>query len=65
MRFGKPKKMKNRTYIGKSFEDLKKKKDELVRQKKMVIGSTGVQWMGDIWVGGLKKWLLIYREPKS
>ncbi len=56
--------MKNRTYIGESFEDLKNKKDELLKAKKMVVGSTGVQWMGDIWVGDLKRWLLIYREPK-
>jgi len=56
--------MKNRTYIGNSFDDIRRQKDKLLKSKKMCIGSTGVQWMGDVWFGDLKKWVLIYREPK-
>jgi len=54
--------MKNRTYIGTSFEDLKKKKDELLKDKKMVRGSTAIQFMDIVYIGTLKRWLMIYRS---
>ena len=54
--------MKNRTYIGRSLNDLIKKKNELLKEKKMVVGSSGVQFMDMVYVGKVRKWLMIYRS---
>ncbi len=54
--------MKNRTYIGRSLNDLIKKKNELLKEKKMVVGSSGVQFMDMVYVGKVGKWLMIYRS---
>ena len=58
----KPNTMKNRTYIGRSLNDLIKKKNELLKEKKMVVGSSGVQFMDMVYVGKVGKWLMIYRS---
>jgi len=55
--------MKNRTYTAKSFSALRKKKDQLLRDKKMIRGSSAIQFMDMIWEGNKKVWLMIYREP--
>lgn len=47
--------------IGKSEDDLIRKSRLLRKGKRMVIGSSGIQFMGLVEFGGRNRWVLIYR----